>query len=74
MEAKKKCKFLRPAVEEAPKNGSVKSLNLLTRNKADDNAKNLEEMLKLVREESNGKSAKVGVIMKEFKCLSELHQ
>lgn len=65
--AKKKCEFLQPAVDQAPKNGSVTSLKLLTRNKADENAENIEEMLKDARGDSNGKDAKIGVIMKEFK-------
>mmetsp|Transcript_43988 Transcript_43988/g.93660 ORF Transcript_43988/g.93660 Transcript_43988/m.93660 type:complete len:1062 (-) Transcript_43988:138-3323(-) len=65
--AKRKCEFLEPAVGEAPKSGSVKSLILLTRNKADENAENIEVMLKEARGDSNGKDAKIGVIMKEFK-------
>ncbi|KAL7551444.1 hypothetical protein ACHAWF_016787 [Thalassiosira exigua] len=65
--AKKKCEFLQKAVGKAPANGSVQSLTLLTRSKADDNAENIEEMLKAARGDSNGKDAKVGVIMKEFK-------
>ncbi|KAL7542241.1 hypothetical protein ACHAXR_011622 [Thalassiosira sp. AJA248-18] len=65
--AKRKCEFLEPAVGEAPENGSVKSLKLLTRNKGDENAENIEEMLKEARGESNGEDVKIGVIMKEFK-------
>lgn len=52
---------------KAPENGSVKSLKLLTRNKSDENAENIEEMLKEARGDSNGEDVKIGVIMKEFK-------
>mmetsp|Transcript_14731 Transcript_14731/g.31999 ORF Transcript_14731/g.31999 Transcript_14731/m.31999 type:complete len:1063 (-) Transcript_14731:109-3297(-) len=69
--AKRKCEFLEPAVGQAPDNGSVTSLKLLTRNKADENAENIEEMLKAARGESNGKDVKIGVIMKEFKSNDE---
>jgi len=65
--AKRKCEFLEPAVGKEPKKGSVKKLTLLTRNKADENAENIEEMLKEARGDSNGKKVKIGVIMKEFK-------
>lgn len=65
---KKKCEFLEPAVGKAPKGGSVKTLTLLTRNKSDENAENIEEMLKAARGESNGEDAKIGVFMKEFKA------
>ena len=65
--SKKKCEFLEPAVGKAPESGSVKSLELLPRNKADDNAENIEVMLKEARGESNGEDVKIGVIMKEFK-------
>ena len=53
---------------KAPKNGSVQTLKLLTKNKSDGNAENIEEMLKEARGEgSNGSDVKIGVIMKEFK-------
>ena len=65
--AKKKCEFLEPAVGEAPKKGSVTSLKLLIRNKGDENAENIQEMLKEARGESNGEDVKIGMIMKEFK-------
>lgn len=64
--AKKKCDFLEPAVGNAPKDGSIKSLKLLTRSKSNDNAENFEEMLKAARGGSNGENVKIGVIMKEF--------
>ena len=52
---------------EAPKKGSVTSLKLLIRNKGDENAENIQEMLKEARGESNGEDVKIGMIMKEFK-------
>ena len=51
----------------APEDGSVKTLTLLTKNKADANAENFEEMLKIARGDGNGENVKIGVLMKEFK-------
>lgn len=74
--AKKKCDFLEPAVGKAPNNGSVTSLKLLTRLKSDDNAENLEELLKaakggLAAGGINGGKVKIGVIQKEFQSDDE---
>lgn len=72
--AKKKCEFLEKAMGKTPKGGSIKSLKLLARNKADDNAENIGEMLETARagdargdDSGDGKVVKIGVIMKEFK-------
>ena len=46
----------------------VKSLKLLTRNKSDDNAENIEEMLEIAKAgSSSGDDFKIGVLLKEFK-------
>ena len=71
LSAKRKCEFLEPAVDNVPKDGSVKSLKLLTRNKSDDNAENIEEMLAIAKGGSSGDDVKIGVLHKEFKTNDE---
>lgn len=64
---KKKCEFLEQAMGKEPKDGSINKLQLLVKNKVDDNAENLETLLKLAKGESNGEAVKIGLIKKEFK-------
>ena len=71
LSAKRKCEFLEPAVDNVPEGGSVKSLKLLTRNKSDDNAENIEEMLAIAKGGSSGDDVKIGVLHKEFKTNDE---
>ena len=63
---KKKCEFLQQAAGKEPEGGSINKLELLMKSKADNNAKNFETLLKLAKGESNGETAKIGLIKKEF--------
>jgi len=75
LSAKKKCQFLKPAVDNALENGSIKSLKLLTKNKEDGNAANIDLMLKAARgKTANGSDVTVGVLMKEFKSSTSLKE
>ncbi|KAL7519772.1 hypothetical protein ACHAWX_004526 [Stephanocyclus meneghinianus] len=70
--AKKKIEFLESA--QGKENGSIVELELLLRDKSDDNASNFEEMLKIAKGKSNGENVKVGIIMKEHKSNASLKE
>lgn len=60
---KKKCEFLQPAVDGAPKDCKITEFEVLVRNKADGNQENFEKMLSIVKgEKENGR---VGLFLKE---------
>ena len=68
LSSKRKCDFLVPAMYNVTEDVPVKSLKLLTRNKSDDNAENIEEMLAIAKTGcSTGNDFKIGVLLKEFK-------